>query len=537
MHQRTLSPHVRTTSHLRRDRPARLTGWLLVLLGVLAFHGALDAAEKPAPAPAALQGASGSKGLIARALVAEGARELGSAVELLTTAYRQSPLPEVLYHLGRIALAEGRQLEAHDLFRRYLADPARQVDDTATRTAEQLIAQRPPPCGSVNVLSDPGALVIVDEHLAGTLPLPLPLLLSPGAHKVTLEFLDKRLESQVDVQVGRLIELRITRASGAVLLSVVPAILHLVEAPALPESTTRLFVDTLEQAARVEAHTLLETAPALVAAPKLATCLAEDGCRRQLAQRNGAEMMLRQRTHVEPITDGAAFKSALTLWRTNIAAPAGTVEVTCAPCDAKQAAAKLKIAVARLFADGLSRPFGTLALTTEPPDAEVRLDAQPLLRNDAPATVWATTHSLSVRRRGYTTEQREIVISDGKEASVHVQLQRGVDREELAPPSRAEGSGLPLGRPRWRLALGGTLLSLGVGLAITGAVGLAKNGQCVEAPAIENAACPRLFTTQTAGAIGIGLGAGLIGGGIALIAIPARRPVRTAKTSTQTTAR
>lgn len=521
-----------------RSRSLRwFAGCLLGFVAVLVAGQALGAAEKPPSQPAVAPGPAGGKGLISRALAAESSRELGSAVELLTAAYRQSPLPEVLYHLGRIALAEGRQLEAHDLFRRYLADPARQADDAAIRTAEQLVEKRPPPSGSVSVLSDPGALVIIDERIAGTLPLPLPLLLSPGPHKVALEFLDKRLESQVDVQLGRLIELRITRASGAVLVSVVPAILHLVEASALPENTARLFADTLDQAARVEAHTLLETDRALVAAPKLSSCLAQDDCRRQLAQRNTTELMLRQRTNVKPVSEGAAFRTELTLWRTNIAAPAGSVEVSCAPCDAKQAAAKLKAAAARLFAEGLARPFGTLTLTTEPPDAEVRLDDQPLPRSGAAATVWASTYSLSVRRRGYATEQRQVVVSDGKEAAVHVQLQRAASVEDPAPPPRPAERELPLGRPRWRLALGGTMLSLGVGLALTGAVGLAKDGQCVEAPAVENAACPRLFTTQTIGAVGIGLGAALIGGGIALIAIPGRRPAYSAQTSTKTTAR
>jgi hypothetical protein len=525
------------TSHRIRGAARRLTGLCCLVAAVLALASPAAAADRPAPLPAAAPGPP--KGLLARGLAAETAGDLGSAVELLSAAYRQSPQPEVLFHLGRIAVAEGRQLDAHDLFRRYLADPARQLDDAATRTAEKFVAQRPPPGGSVSVLSDPGALVLVDNRLIGTLPLPLPLLLSPGTHKVTLEFLDKKFESQVDVQLGRLIELRITRTSGTALLSVVPAILHLVDAKTLPDSTARLFAEALEQAARIEQHTLLDAERALVATPELAGCLVEPGCRRRLAQRNAAEFVLRQRTQVEPAAEGAAFKIELTLWRTAIAAPAATVALSCTPCDARQAAAKLKSSAARLFAEGLSRPFGTLALTTDPPDAEVRIDEQ-LLPRDAPGeALWAGTYALSVRRRGHAQEQRQLVIRDGEQATLHVRLERG---ERLAAESGmtsldGRSPTESRARPRWRLALGGTLLGLGVGLAVTGAVGLARDGQCVEAPLVENAACPRLFTTQTAGAIGIGLGAALLGGGIALIVVPGRRPVWTAQTKSMNTAR
>jgi hypothetical protein len=161
--------------------------------------------------------------LLAEGIAALSAGNLPTAEARLSEAYRLWPRPEVLYQLGRLALLSGRTLQAQDLFRRYLADPTRPTDEAATQFAEKQLTQPSKDAGSVSVLSEPGALVSVDGRVIGSLPLPLPLSLSPGSHTVALEFADKRLEAPVQVQIGRITELRMSRASGTVLVSVLPA--------------------------------------------------------------------------------------------------------------------------------------------------------------------------------------------------------------------------------------------------------------------------------------------------------------------------
>jgi len=490
-----------------------------------------------APLPRAGAGRSslsrsgGAKSLLEKALAALDERDLRAASRLLTEAYRQSPRSEVLYYLGCVARLEGRVLEAHDLFRRYLADPAREPDEAVTRKVEEFVAQPPPPSGSVTVLSDPGALVMVDGRLVGTLPLPLPLLLKPGFHKVGLEFMDKKLEAPVQALSGRLTELRISRASGTVLVSVLPAILLFAEPPNLPPEAGRLFDDALEQAARGEQYTMLRSELVLPQAPEIKDCLDQDRCRRQLAQKSSVDLLLERRVQATGTSRSMAWKIDLALLRTDVAAPAAVAKMSCGPCSAEQAAMRLKDAATKLLSDGLARPQGFLRISLEPAAAEVRVDGR-VIAAKAPSreTLWTGAHEVTISHTGYVTKRHTIEVGDGQEVSLSVRLEK---LQEAGKPLDLLAAGaLPAAspsvqpqrarRPAWRLWLGGAMLGVGAGLAAASAVGVARSGQCVDPPEVEDGACPRLYSTGAIGGAGLGVGTAFLAAGIVLVALPAR---------------
>ncbi|HND10855.1 MAG TPA: hypothetical protein PLY80_10485, partial [Pseudomonadota bacterium] len=99
--------------------PQRLWAWLLPLL--LIGLPALGAKPRKPP-PAQL---SPAEKLTEQGLQALTEKDFSRAYAALSEAYRLAPTAESLLQLGRLAAAEQRPLEAQDLLRRYLLDPAR----------------------------------------------------------------------------------------------------------------------------------------------------------------------------------------------------------------------------------------------------------------------------------------------------------------------------------------------------------------------------------------------------------------------------
>ena len=222
------------------------------------------------------------------------ARDFAAAYRTLADGYRKARSPVLLFQLGRVAAAEGRVMEAQDLMRRYLADPARENDDPANQEAQRVLKLARPegPTGEVAVLSDPGAAVLVDDRLVGTLPLPQPLLLSGGVHTVTVEYSSKKLSSPVQVASGRLMDMRFNPVSGAVVFTLRPALLFVMRAPGISEEAARALREVTEQAAQNEQLRLLYSDDALAAVPQLRSCLDTARCQRQLAREQGRTVVV-----------------------------------------------------------------------------------------------------------------------------------------------------------------------------------------------------------------------------------------------------
>ncbi len=479
----------------------------LVCLGSLAEAAKSKAGKAPAVKAAPVAGP------LERGRAALEAKDLATAGRLFTEAYRSSPRTEVLYHLGQLALAEGRVIDAHDLYRRYLADPARDPDETATKDAEQLVGQPPPPGGTVSVQSDPGAFVVVDGRVVGTLPLLLPLYLAPGEHTVALEFPNKRLEAPVQVAVGRLTELRLSRSSGAVVVSVIPAILLYAELSTLPLEAVRLFGDVTEQAARGEQYTLLGAQLAVGQAVELKECLKQESCQRQLAVKNKSNFVLQETIRQQGEAKPASWQLELRLLRVDVAEPAAEGKAECARCTLEAAAGRLKELTGKVLGEGLLRPRGTLQVTSEPAAATLRLGDGAPVQTPYSATLWAGQYDLRTSLPGYKADEQTVDLKDGKSVEIKVALAKiapiapiEIPKPKTRPPT-----------PKWRLALGGAMIGVGIGMVALGAAGVVKHGEC-ETPPAEGDTCQFLYNTKLVGGFSLGSGILLIGSGGILMA-------------------
>lgn len=460
--------------------------------------------------------------LFEKGLAALEAKDLVTAKRLLSDAYRASPRPDLLYQLGRVAAAEGKQLLAYDLFRRYLADPARGGDDAASQVAEQALSQPAPENGTLSIQSEPGALVIADDNVVGILPLALPLLLAPGQHSVRLEFPDKKIDAEAKVEPSRLTEVRISRGSGAVLVSILPAILLCEEQTDVPAEAGRVFAEALEVAARGEHHTMLRMDSLLPQAKERGDCLAKESCQRELADKHKTPFILKQRTRAQKGAQNPSWTIELRLLRADVKDPASVADLSCADCPPAQAAARLKEAAVKLLSDGLFRPRAAVSITTEPAGATLRIGDAPPVSAPYRQVLWAGSYEVTASQSRYKNEQRTLEVADGKDQDVVIKLEK---IEQQAPPplppavQRFENGP----RPRWRLAVGGTLLAVGLGLSAAGVAGLAINGTCFSQPEVEDGVCRDIYMTRTPGGVSLGIGLAAIGSGVVLIALPGPR--------------
>lgn len=351
---------------------------------------------------------SPSEKLAEQGLQALSERDFSRAYAALSESFRLSPSAEGLLHLGRLALVEQRTLEAHDLLRRYLLDPARKPDEAMTELAQGVTAGPLPPAGRVTLLADPGALVSVDERIVGSLPLASPLLLSPGDHRLAIEYPSKRLSGQVMVAAGRQFEVRFDRSTGTLLVSLLPAILTVSDlATTLPEQKAEIST-VIEQSVRSVEQTVLPFEQALLSAPHLRDCVGKANCQQLLAQKVDVEYILHASLRRGDKGDGHLLK--LTVRHRDIADPAAVVESKCPRCSPADVVNLLGRTLPSLLVEALKRKSSTLSVTTQPVSAEVlsgknRLGMTPLRRQ-----LWADPIQLAVRAAGYRPVHTEVTL-------------------------------------------------------------------------------------------------------------------------------
>ncbi len=472
-----------------------------------------------------------------RVNAAVASRDFAGATRQLGDAYRKNPDPELLYHLGRVAAADSKLVEAHDLLRRYLADAGRGQENTANAEDAQGLLRRPrPAAGEVALLADPGALVVLDERPVGVLPLPQPLLLTAGLHNLSLEYKSRKLASPVQAVAGRLLEMRFNTASAAVVFTLRPALLvvPLGAATTLAETLQRAFAEQFESAAGSERLAVMPIDVALAASPKLKDCLTQSDCQRQLARENKAEYVLQYELKSRDAAAQNSWQIELSLYHATIAAPASTASKSCAPCTLEQAASSLRESIVQLLAEGTHRGRGSIELLSEPSAAEVR-DNRGLVLGKTPLTlaVWQGSHEFSLALPGFQPERRRVEVSEPRRVPVSVSLQSDAPEPApaaLTPPpvvaAPPPAPPAPTGReprPTWRIVTGSVAMALGVGLIGFGLSGVLLEDQCVRPSATLGGACRQVYNSApTGGPIMLG-GIGLTIAGVVLVAIPGPR--------------
>lgn len=555
---------------------------LWIFSSLVPAAGSAKTASKKEAAPAKGKAPRGTKtdaasALREQVLAALAKQNHAAAKQLLDGGYRKAPSPELLLLMGRLAGIEGRTLDAYDLMRRYLADPARPKDETADREAQQIVAQTPPKASEVRVLGEPGAVVVIDDRIVGVLPLPTPLLVPLGQHALVLEYPEKKLDSPVLVQQGRITEVRSNRATGAMLLSQLPAVLVVIDAPQLHEDLVRRFFAIADEAAQEEQVTLLRPEVALAAAPDLKNCLGQVACWRQLAAKNQTDFLLSLRVAFSaPLGVASASGSAA-------APPQPLASASTAPGSPPSAATTTATATATAppptasaaatAPPAASPPATTASASASTPPAAVpvqlsltllhhRIDdpAAPPVRLDfASPEAWPKTLKTSVssllaaglsRPHSLVTiasdpHGAEIVLSDAAVGRAPIEREmwagsyvvsashpgfrseRRTVEVRGAQPERVEFDLAPLSferpapkytfqrlsRPRWRIIAGAATGTAGLVLLGFGISALAANGSCSEADRIPATGECR-YVLQT-----LTPGAALLGVGTAVLAV------------------
>jgi hypothetical protein len=484
--------------------------------------------------------------LLDKAIAAMAIGDLPAAARALDSAYRSAPVPEVLLQLARLAQAEKRPVDTYDLYRRYAADPTRIPDEAAQREAETVLAAPQPPSGSLTINGPPSALVVVDGRPVGVLPLPQPLLLAPADHTLVLDLGNKRLDTPLPIAEGRLCEVRTSR-TGALLISVLPALLVLDEWPGVASESLRPFNEAIERAAIVQQMGVMPRAVALQKAADLESCLGTLSCQQQLARRSGLDYLLRSRVARSPAA-GAASPAAtptaspaasptaswtleLNLYHVAVADPASSAQVTCEACTIEQAVARYRDALTDVLGRGLPRQFGTARISSFPAGATVAVGGHELGKAPLEVSLWEGQYELTLTHEGRKPARSQLAIAASQQIQVSVPLEPATEGDETAPPPAPSPTAVPasgrLPRPRWRLATGGAVLSFGAVLLTvgTGLLYLYKNPDaCYPTPPTPpGAACKYYYDTQTSGSVttAFGLAAGIAGG--ILLSLPGPR--------------
>lgn len=469
------------------------------------------------------------------------AGDLPTAQTALSTAYRTQPSPLSLYQLGRLAQAEGRVLDAYDLMRRFLADPELDVGAAAAtanptgpasgdappkpeseltlaiREAERVLASAVPPSGSLSIRGERGTLVFVDGRVVGSLPLPLPILVSPAEHKLALSRGTQRIEDQVQILAGRSGELRTDVTSGALVLSILPGVLLIEDWRELPEGVRPRLLQAVEKG--LLSHRLSplsrDFALQLSGTPQISGCLGEARCQIDLARKVDAGAVLDIRVRQNP----AGAQLRVGLLDLEVGEEASADEQTCKSCTPEQLSSALVALVSRVYESGQGRTRATLQVKSEPSDVEILLDGKTVGRTPYQHVVFTGRHQLTLKKDTYQPEVRDVTLADGEQRQVEVQL----TQPEPAPAALPKPPVLRrTPRPAWRIAVGSLMMAAGLVSAGFGIGAASINGACTQTAVSPGGECRELYSTG-------GLAAGLIttgllvtGGGVVLMALPGR---------------
>jgi hypothetical protein len=346
-----------------------------------------------------------------------------------------------------------------------------------------------------------------------------PLLLSPEPHLLSVAFPEQTLSTQVDVPVGRLAELRVSRDSKAVLLTLLPAYIVLPDYQDLGSETEHQVDDAIEHAFQGEKKSVLRRDLALRQAPELKGCLQTQHCQDQLAAKNDVDGLLAVRV----AKSGDGHRVELRLLDTATGDFAGQLARQIMPGNLLP---QLHKDITQLIVDSASRTRGVLQVRTEPSGAEITMGDRVLGLTPYQRPSFTGRYELDIHKPGYDSIRQQIEVAEGRTTEVIVGMARDVP-EPPPPPLQplvtvvTERTRMP--RPTWRLILGGASLSAGALVLGIGANALQLNNTCLD-PGIAD---PMALCGSRLQPTGFGIGAiagGLLmmAGGISLIAMPGR---------------
>lgn len=527
-------------------RAMRTIGKALLTWGIVASlsldgGGALArSSRKPKASAADVQQASK---LLTDGKAALIAKTIEPAKTLFEDAYRKNPSAEVLFQLGKLAEAEGRMVAAQDVMRRYLHETAGDEEGPDQKEAQRIAQLVSAPAGEVHVLGARGAWVVVDDHLVGALPLPLPLLLESGNHRIIVELGDQRIEEQVKALPGQTVEMRFNQKTGTVVVSVPPALVLFLDGDFTAENQKSL-TQAVGKVLAKDRQVVVPGEKALKLKPQLTDCLQTASCLAELANANEALYVLRVRAKrvppapvpasatpagQPPTVDKASWQFDLEVFDPSVGDIAGKTSVRCDDCAVEQAFQSASATLGTVVQQSASRARGSVEISSKPSGADVFLGGEKVGVTPYKASRFVGSVPLELRLLGQPPFSSTLTIEAGQVAQVEAVLSKpGDDAPEpdpklpppvvKAPVYRTE----VMPRPKWRLALGGSLIGLGVLSLGFGISALQANGKSVLNPICPDGktVCQQIYDT---GKVGGGLtvfGLAAIAGGMVTVVLP-----------------
>jgi hypothetical protein len=425
---------------MSRLPPIRGRAPLALAAALLLLGGPAVAAGPPAAA----------RQLMTQGAAALSAGDLPTAQARYEAAYRLHQAPEILRELGKVARAQGRAVEAADLFRRYLRDPDIEpeagADAAAREELSRIVREVSAETGEVAVQGEDGALVRVDDRVAGALPLSAPLLLSIGQHRISIEKERRRVQTQLKVLLNRPVQVRFTLVPPVALVSSTRAAVLVPEwaGADLGEAARQRLLRAAGRGAEdarvlvIPEERVAAALPGDKKAPMTAACLAEVACEDRLAASLEAHYALLLRTEA---TEGG-LRLALQV-RDLAAGPAGSSEATCAPCSAAQGERAVADLIGRALREVATRPRGALQVQTEPPGADLSIDGRAVGKTPQRRAAFAGEHEVALTLAGHRPYAAKVTVSgDGAEEPPPALL--SVKLEALPPPPKPQAAPPPL---------------------------------------------------------------------------------------------
>ena len=159
----------------------------------------------------------------------------------------------------------------------------------------------------------------------------------------------------------------------------------------------------------------------------------------------------------------ATYQLQLDAYDVEVGAQAASMTSTCSRCTPADAAKNLRELAKQVIATALAKPRGTLALDTEPPGAQVRVDGSETGRTPYQRPAFSGSHAVVLSAPGYHSQKATVTVAESHTSRLEVRLIAGSDGG-----AKGDGGRKPVYKKWWFwVAIGGAAVAAG---AITAGV-------------------------------------------------------------------
>ncbi len=358
-----------------------------------------------------------------------------------------------------------------------------------------------------------GALLLMDGQAMGKLPLPVNLSVPAGPHRFRIQLGNQSAESDTLTFPGNgQAELNLTLSGRSVVtvLRISDGLFLLLGPDTVSPAVRAGITESVATAAKAWHSVLIVGDKAKVLGQRRAEilrCIDQGECSQPLFADGQVSYALS--LHIENGTPDASSSCLLRaeILDTRTRDVSARAESTAAPCSERNLALQVGELTGRLLRATAIRPRGSLAVTSTPVGAKVRLDGRWLGVTPFQQESFSGQREIEVQQARYLPYNQTILVEPNQAATLSVTLQRD-------PAAQ-------LSRPLWRIITGSVLLGGGLLMSGFGVSGLLSNGTCQDG-SMNTDTCSPYYNTLAVGAGLTGGGAALSIAGVLLLAISSR---------------